>query len=235
MLGVSVWLMDLDDLPREDEIASSQRESRGSFMMALFIVIAVLGVALGGIGLKMAADAGAQNADLTERLDALETQLVEIGAVSGDLDDSRLQMNKLEQRVQTVERMTQSIAQQAQVAVDKLASDMKSNRQAIANNNENITKVVEAVGGSIRRAGGAGITTAVTDSGSSTSARAAPPSTEVAGGAATGGVIEHEIVQGDILSKLAERYNVKLSAILEANPGIVPEKLKIGQVVKIPQ
>lgn len=42
------------------------------------------------------------------------------------------------------------------------------------------------------------------------------------------------VQKGDSLSKISKRFNVKLNAIVAANPGIKPNKIRIGQKVKIP-
>jgi len=45
---------------------------------------------------------------------------------------------------------------------------------------------------------------------------------------------EYTIVKGDILAHIASNNHVSTKALLEANPGIDPKKLKIGQKIKIP-
>lgn len=45
----------------------------------------------------------------------------------------------------------------------------------------------------------------------------------------------HVIVQGDMISALANRYGVTEKAILKANPGLKPGNLKLGAVIRLPQ
>ncbi len=45
---------------------------------------------------------------------------------------------------------------------------------------------------------------------------------------------EHKIAKGESFSTLATKYHVSLKSIVDANPNLVPTKLKIGDVVKIP-
>jgi len=45
---------------------------------------------------------------------------------------------------------------------------------------------------------------------------------------------EYTIVKGDILAKIAKNFHVSVKAITEANPGIQPAKLKVGQKIHIP-
>ncbi len=49
------------------------------------------------------------------------------------------------------------------------------------------------------------------------------------------GTSPYEIKSGDTLASIAARFNITVSDILTANPGIVPERLYIGQVICIPQ
>jgi LysM repeat protein len=57
-----------------------------------------------------------------------------------------------------------------------------------------------------------------------------PPAQPVAPTGAT----EYTIVKGDILEKIATKFHVTIKAITDANPGIEPTKLKIGQKIHIP-
>jgi LysM repeat protein len=56
-----------------------------------------------------------------------------------------------------------------------------------------------------------------------------PPTAAVPAGAT-----EYTIVKGDILSNIAKNFHVSVKAITDANPGIEPAKLKIGQKIRIP-
>lgn len=44
----------------------------------------------------------------------------------------------------------------------------------------------------------------------------------------------HVIQRGDTLAALARQYRVRLSALEAANPGVVPKRLQVGQVIRIP-
>jgi LysM repeat protein len=52
--------------------------------------------------------------------------------------------------------------------------------------------------------------------------------------APTAAVTEHKIVRGDTFAGLAKQFNVSVKAIEEANPGVNPSRLQIGQSIKIP-
>ncbi|NLP13649.1 MAG: LysM peptidoglycan-binding domain-containing protein [Clostridium sp.] len=49
------------------------------------------------------------------------------------------------------------------------------------------------------------------------------------------GTSPYEIKAGDTLANIAARFNIPLRDLLNANPGVVPERLYIGQVICIPQ
>jgi LysM repeat protein len=45
---------------------------------------------------------------------------------------------------------------------------------------------------------------------------------------------QYKIVAGDNFSTLAKKFNVTTKAIVDANPGVDPTKLQIGQTITIP-
>lgn len=49
------------------------------------------------------------------------------------------------------------------------------------------------------------------------------------------GTTPYEVKSGDTLAGIAVKFNTTAAAILNANPGIVPEKLKVGQVICVAQ
>lgn len=52
--------------------------------------------------------------------------------------------------------------------------------------------------------------------------------------AATGTVRTYTVRDGDTLSGIAEQFNTTLEAIMALNPGLTPETLQIGAVLRIP-
>lgn len=48
------------------------------------------------------------------------------------------------------------------------------------------------------------------------------------------GPVEHTVQAGDILTPLANFYGVSTAAIMKANPDLNPDRLVVGQVLKIP-
>jgi LysM repeat protein len=60
-----------------------------------------------------------------------------------------------------------------------------------------------------------------------------PPSTNILE-TGTDTAKEHAIAQGETLGALAAKYKVPVQAIIKANPGVDPTRLKIGQKIVIP-
>lgn len=46
--------------------------------------------------------------------------------------------------------------------------------------------------------------------------------------------IDYTVVSGDVLGLIAERYDISLSRLQEANPGVAAETLQVGQTLTIP-
>ena len=46
--------------------------------------------------------------------------------------------------------------------------------------------------------------------------------------------LEHQVISGDTLGHIALRYGVPVSVLLEANPGVKPTRLQIGDWLKVP-
>jgi LysM repeat protein len=65
-------------------------------------------------------------------------------------------------------------------------------------------------------------------------APALPDSALPANPAPAAGGTDHKVAKGETLAKIHKEAHVSLKALLEANPGVEPGKLKIGQVIHIP-
>lgn len=143
---------------------------------------------------------------ISDRVDSLAAQLEDIKSGS----DSKVG----ELRAQT------------QNAVDVLNSNLNKLRDELVKNRESISKLA-----SMRAAPRPAQSPAQASSD-------APAQDNAQGGnaePAADGMKIHKIQSGDTLSKLAKKYAVSLSSILKANPDANPERLKIGQEIKIPQ
>jgi len=61
-----------------------------------------------------------------------------------------------------------------------------------------------------------------------------PADTNAMAGASALAMTEYKIAAGDTLAKIATRNHVSVKALQEANPGVDPTKLRIGQTIHIP-
>ena len=65
-------------------------------------------------------------------------------------------------------------------------------------------------------------------------ASTAPASSTAAAAAAPAAATVHTVKKGELLSSISKKYNVKLSSIVAANPGLNPDRIRIGQKINIP-
>ncbi len=78
------------------------------------------------------------------------------------------------------------------------------------------------------------VATQLTQTPTPTQSIAPPPLDLVPPAVPTLAATEHVVVAGDVYSKIARKYNVTVKALTEANPGVNPTRLKIGQKLAIP-
>ena len=52
---------------------------------------------------------------------------------------------------------------------------------------------------------------------------------------ASSGSIEYIIAKGDTFSRLAKKFHISVQTVVNANPGVNPARLKVGQNIQIPQ
>ncbi len=192
------------------------------------VALAVLAIALGGAGLyfgltanqrlnpiseNMEASSGSA-ARIEKQLDAFDTKLAEIAAKSDEL-------------AQTVSRL-RVYSSQSEQGVKKALSDAKSNRDEIV---KLVGKFNELAATAVRPQAAAptpsptsvvnGSTVSVTSDDASSG-----PSDSAAG--------TYLIESGDNFAKVASKLGLSLQALLDANPGVNPRALQIGQKINVP-
>jgi len=107
-----------------------------------------------------------------------------------------------------------NLAMQTQAGFDRLQRDMRAMNDEILLQNEKL----------------AGLTTpkkvepAAAPAGSAPAATAAAP---VAGG------VYHTVASGDLLGRIAKKYGVTADAIRQLNPGLNPDRVQIGQKIRV--
>ncbi len=192
------------------------------------VALAVLAIALGGAGLyfgmtanqrlnpiseNMEASSGS-SARIEKQLAAFDTKLAELAAKSDEL-------------TQTVGRL-RVYSSQSEQGVKRALSDAKSNREEIV---KLVEKFNELAATSVRpQAAAAAVATSVTNT-SSSSVSVTSDDTSSAPSTAPGVYL---IESGDNFAKVASKLGISLQTLLDANPGVNPRALQIGQKINVP-
>ena len=207
----------------EDEVFSSEPGGSGGRMnsgnlITLFLVLTAL--FLGGTGVYMAQTTRKEflefreevqskpdlTAALSKDLEALDERLIKVGG-------------------ETVKNREQgrSIIAQTQRAFDDVTKEVRANREQLSATNIKLSQL-GGVSGAVPTARAAA--PAATDDGAPEQSgdASAPVSPEG----------YHTIASGDTFDKLARTYGESVDAFIEANPGVDPRRLQIGQRIRIP-
>jgi len=200
----------------EDDINSSSSSM-------LPVALAVLAIFLGGAGLYFGLTANQRVVPITESVDAsitstarIEKQLDSFETKFSEISVQVAEMNKTVTRLRTYSAQSEQVAKQALEGV-------KSNREELVKAVEKFNQL--ATGGLKPKAS----TPAATSQQTVTYGPAATNSTSSASEATA-----YSIQSGDTLAKIATRLSVPLQALLDANPGVDPTRLQIGQKINIP-
>ena len=200
----------------DDELNES---STNPFVMAL----AVLAIVLGGAGLYFGLTANqrltpiratleegsSSAAQLTQQLDGFEQQIAELEAEAEELRQALKRSN--------------AYGNGRDKAIKQLTAAINENREQLGKYGEELTELASAASGRVAPAA----TVSTVDSTTATSA-AAP---EVEASTSTG---SYQIQAGDTLGKVAAAKGIGLQELLDANPGIQPTRLSIGQSINLP-
>lgn len=197
----------------------------------LSVALAVLAIVLGGAGLYFGMtanqrltpladsmeDGSSSAARLEKAIDGLETRLVELSARNSEMEDALSGIRR--------------DGNQNERAVKQLASGMKENRTEIVKLAGRLNELLSR---------GA---SAPAEPEPSTAASGRPELPEAAGESAADESAADEsateasytIEAGDTLNRVAGKLDVELQALLDANPDVDPRRLRIGQVIKVPE
>jgi LysM repeat protein len=168
-----------------------------------------------------------QDAATEERLKKLNGYVEEL------LADKARQQKQLAELAREVENLREQLSKPpgnfaSQDELRELAKKVQEIDRKRMEDDEKIVKQIEALGKTVfNPPGGA-------------KPRATPPADNPGtGSAAAEKGYEYEIQSGDTLSVIVQAYRekgikVSVDQILKANPGLVPEKMKVGQKVFIP-
>ncbi len=208
------------------EVSELEKSSGSGWMLgAGALIVAVVGVGCGLFGFVQAQRAQAMveelRAEQAARPDPTEDLRASLDRRYGELD-GRLERAGTElARINQLDRQLRSLRDDSQRAFETVTRDVRSNRNAI---NEMTARMQEIVDRLEETRRSAPRTTAAPRAFDDDAPAAAAPEGNV-----------HVIESGDTLSRIAGRYGVPLSRLMEANPGVNPNRLQIGQRIVIPE
>lgn len=203
------------------QLAQTERASYCRRMKQIFVFLLAL-------SFVAVTDLRAQDAALVERVNKLN------GYVQDLLEDKSNQRKQIESLGREIQGLREQMSKPAgnyasQDDLRKLAEAIKeidekreADKKLILKEIENLGKLM-ASSPAARGPGG----------------RSTPPDGPKAGGGAERGY-EHTVAAGDTLSTISLAYREKgvkvtVDQILKANPGLVPEKMQVGQKIWIPE
>lgn len=209
----------MEDDSQESQI--SQKISNYAPIMA-FVGLG-LGIIATAIGATALSKISSTSADINQRIEKSAAVELDLKKISDRVDSLAAQLEDIKSGSDS---KVGELRAQTQNAVDVLNSNLNKLRDELVKNRESISKL-------------ASMRTAPRPAQSPAQASSDAPAQDNAQGGnaepAADGVKIHKIQSGDTFSKLAKKYAVSLSSILKANPDVNPERLKIGQEIKIPQ
>ena len=185
----------------EDKSQYTAEGSSESFSSTLIpIALALVGIALGGLALYFSLTSQVPIENRREVNAAFESQLRSFEAKLTELKDEN----------ETLETDILSLAQQTQVALEKISNEFSRTREEIASiqarfRPQNTPPVLE-------------------DQISGIEVRESPP---IVGAYYT-------IQAGDTFAKIARELGLSIDTLIQANPRVDPRKLQIGQKIIIP-
>lgn len=184
------------------------------------VALAVLAIVLGGAGLYFGLTANQRLNPLSESMNAGSTSAArlekDIAALETQLAELSAQNTELNQALSRV----RLYSNQNETAVKQLASSIKENRSEIVGLAERINEVIS---NPPRAAAPA-----------ENSRTELPTETVATATAGPSAASTYAIKAGDTLNKVAGKLGIGLQALIDANPGVDPRRLRIGQLINVP-
>jgi LysM repeat protein/HAMP domain-containing protein len=196
----------------EDDYDTLEDKPAGTKWM--LTALALLALLLGGAALFFALDASRRLSPMSDSLSegvsgmaGLGKQIEQMEAEVGELAEAVGSLNARMQRAS-------AYANQNEKAIRKLTEEINANRKQIIDSAEALAGMGSSSSG--------GSAMATNTGGGAT----------VAASTAEGG--SYLIEPGDTFARIAQQMGVSLQALLDANPGVDPRRLRIGQNIVVP-
>ncbi len=199
----------MDNLSSADLDASSKTPL---FIGIAAVIIAVIGVWLGWLGFSKASELEARIAEISGAADS-------ISSLESTVNDNSEMLRKAAGKITSIESNLSTVSS----AIEKDVADVKRSMRSLAMQAGTALKKVEALEER-------GVVAApVRSSDSSASSQTSKGDSATSASSTT-----HTIASGDTYGKLSTKYKVSVNDLLDANPGVDPRRLRIGQKILIP-
>ena len=175
--------------------------------------LALLALVLGGAALFFALDASRRLAPMSDSLAEGVSGVVVLEDRIGQLEEQIEELAEATEALKGRVQRSAAYSSQNEKMIRKLVEEINANRERMKGMSE-----VSAGGGAMPGGGSEAET-------SDASASSSSASTTVG---------SYTIQPGDNFAKIAEQYGVSLQALLDANPGVDPRRLQIGQSIVLP-
>lgn len=187
------------------------------------LALALLALVAAGVGIFLALQYKKANGQLRAEMQALQAKSGMLAEIQNQVRDLDGRLVKVGSEVLRVDRKFGDVPNRDNIEriLNRQAQEISQTRTSLALMNEQLAKFSEAIETLQKRPAPAAAASSVSTSG--TSDPVARPGEGI-----------HVIQSGETLGLLAQRYKVSLEAILQANPGINPNRLQIGQQIVIP-
>jgi len=177
------------------------------------VLLSVLALLLAGAGLFFGLDSSRRIVPISE---SLEDGLKGAVDIEERLEEIEVMMESFSETIDSIQLRQQRMAAysgQNEEVIRQLAEAINTNREAIV-------KSAEASSGASPNAQIAG------EAGAASSGETGTSQIEADG--------SYAIEAGDTFAKIAQQSGISLQALLDANPGVDPRRLRIGQIIVLP-
>lgn len=209
----------------------AQTNNKSSFLpMALSLVALALAAAALFLAVNSAKKLDSAQEALTVKADKAIAASVEVSNIAPKLQSLANQINEVRSSTKTASNKTVSDVKSALEYYSKLINE---NRALISANQE----ALKTIALELRDSPTKSQTRAKAQASEQQAAPQEQQKTEQSeqnATAATSGTKTYKIKSGDYLAKIAKKFKVSIKALQDANPGIEPSKLQIGQEINIP-
>lgn len=209
----------------------AQTNNKSSFLpMALSLVALALAAAALFLAVNSAKKLDSAQEALTVKADKAIAASVEVSNIAPKLQSLANQINEVRSSTKTASNKTISDVKSALEYYSKLINE---NRALISANQE----ALKTIALELRDRPAKSQTRAKAQASEQQAAPQEQQKTEQSeqnATAATSGAKTYKIKSGDYLAKIAKKFKVSIKALQDANPGIEPSKLQIGQEINIP-